>query len=203
MLNTETILAIDCAGKKISITLVYNGNCVSAESNSIFSLYQIISGVFSSVNCVINDVNTIIYNKGPGYFNNLRMCLSFIIGISYKKPISIYTVNSFMLHLPAVHKQVAITINEKADKVYICILHNCLIIKEPELINKEDIANYVQGFTELKDLINYSTKNKDKFCTSYNMVDLYRENKCSLENEELNLLYLKNDIATVSHIFDK
>ena len=87
-------LIIDAAGDKIFFTLIIDKNiytCTHENSKSNFEKLIILVNEFLNKNkCLIDKVDKIYVNRGPGSFAGIRNSLSTVKGLFFSKKIDYY-----------------------------------------------------------------------------------------------------------------
>ena len=83
--SKNNIIAIDSAGSILNISLYKDGEIKSikgeGESSNNEELASLLKKILDDNSLNINDINTIIINKGPGSFTGLRIGYAFLEGI--------------------------------------------------------------------------------------------------------------------------
>ena len=93
MNSKNNIIAIDSAGSILNISLYKDGEITSikgeGESSNNEELASLLKKILDDNSLSINDVNTILINKGPGSFTGLRIGYAFLEGIMMSVSINV------------------------------------------------------------------------------------------------------------------
>ena len=95
------ILSIDTSASSFSLTLVKDGeNITYVDSSDHISSETILVEINNLVtNCELNpkDINTVIYNNGPGSFTGVRVSSAIVQAIGFSNNCPVYGINALML----------------------------------------------------------------------------------------------------------
>jgi tRNA threonylcarbamoyl adenosine modification protein YeaZ len=126
------ILSIDTSASSFSLTLVKDGeNITYVDSSDHISSETILVEINNLVtNCELNpkDINTVIYNNGPGSFTGVRVSSAIVQAIGFSNNCPVYGINALMLTAYSCFKktnQSQIQVIKKAfgDKVFHGLFH--------------------------------------------------------------------------------
>ena len=95
------ILSIDTSASSFSLTLARDGeNMTFVDSSDSISSETILVEINNLVtNCELNpkDINTVIYNNGPGSFTGVRVSSAIVQAIGFSNNCPVYGINALML----------------------------------------------------------------------------------------------------------
>ena len=95
------ILSIDTSASSFSLTLARDGeNITFVDSSDSISSETILVEINNLVtNCELNpkDINTVIYNNGPGSFTGVRVSSAIVQAIGFSNNCPVYGINALML----------------------------------------------------------------------------------------------------------
>ena len=95
------ILSIDTSTTSFSLTLATNGeNTTYVDSSDSISSETILVEINNLVtNCKLKpeDINTVIYNNGPGSFTGVRVSSAIVQAIGFSNDCPVYGINALML----------------------------------------------------------------------------------------------------------
>ena len=95
------ILSIDTSATSFSLTLATNGENTSyVDSSDSISSETILVEINNLVtNCELKpeDINTVIYNNGPGSFTGVRVSSAIVQAIGFSNDCPVYGINALML----------------------------------------------------------------------------------------------------------
>ena len=95
------ILSIDTSASSFSLTLAKDGeNTTYVDSSDSISSETILEEINNLVtNCELKpkDINTVIYNNGPGSFTGVRVSSAIVQAIGFSNDCPVYGINALML----------------------------------------------------------------------------------------------------------
>jgi tRNA threonylcarbamoyl adenosine modification protein YeaZ len=95
------ILSIDTSASSFSLTLAKDGdNTTYVDSSNSISSETILEEINNLVtNCKLkpDDINTVIYNNGPGSFTGVRVSSAIVQAIGFSNDCPVYGINALML----------------------------------------------------------------------------------------------------------
>ena len=171
------ILAIDSSGKSFSLSLSKDNEIETfqdaSESVSSESILVEINNLVSRCKINPNQINSVIFNSGPGSFTGVRVSSAIVQAIGYSNNCPVYGINSLNLDAYSIYKkhqienlqivkkafgdqifQGLIKINsndcimEKPCTTMTCSdvkpLTNYIIATDSQDINNEEISNHIQ-----------------------------------------------------------
>ena len=217
------VLAIDTGNKYLSIALKTQDGIesINVRVNNSHSQHIIpkIQKMLLNFNISIQDINTIIYNEGPGSFTGLRIGLSVALGISYPINCKIYKISRFALYLNQLlikinndkllqqnlqtklaSSDILVILDAKLNEFYIASFNGTSLscnLFSPQLVSSNDLIKILIDFKKIVpivigDIVNISSDTDD----SYNLKCI--ESKELIDIEELilkNYIYLQTPTA--------
>jgi tRNA threonylcarbamoyl adenosine modification protein YeaZ len=144
-MKTNLTLAFETSAHVLSLALAEDDNILAEinldEANKVSEkLALLVQTLFLENKITIKDLETIIFNNGPGSFTGLRVTLSFILGLSYPYHQKIITVNSLENLLWHNSNNLSLAICEsKRDEVYYSYDGQCI-----SKSLKKDIATLIK-----------------------------------------------------------
>lgn len=201
MNNSDKIISIDTATSILNISLLKDGNIVSVkgegESSNNEELASLLKKILDDNNIDINDVGTILINKGPGSFTGLRIGYAFLEGLMLSLDIKV----SQICLLEAVRYVFKDVIKEdslicqyirKNNYFVYNVKENCLKYTE-----SEDINNFLKETNSKAYVINNVDDEYKSF--DYEFIDLTQK---TLPSSVLINYYLNASVPNIKNITD-
>ena len=95
------ILSIDTAKSSYSLSVLKNNKistyCDKSEKTSSETILNEINNLVHKCNIVPGDINSVIYNNGPGSFTGVRVSSAIVQAIGFSNNCPVYGINSLML----------------------------------------------------------------------------------------------------------
>ena len=95
------ILSIDTSATSFSLTLATNGEntsyVYSSDSISSETILVEINNLVTNCELKPEDINTVIYNNGPGSFTGVRVSSAIVQAIGFSNDCPVYGINALML----------------------------------------------------------------------------------------------------------
>ena len=160
------ILSIDTSGNKYSLSILRENQTTSFQDKSgnvsSESILVEIDNIVSKCNLSPNQINTLIYNNGPGSFTGIRVSSAIVQAIGFCNNCPVYGINALNLdayYLYKKHKSQKIQIAKKAfgDQIF----HGFFEVSDKDCFAKESIKTI--SFTKVKVRSDYlfATNSKD------------------------------------------
>jgi tRNA threonylcarbamoyladenosine biosynthesis protein TsaB len=216
------ILAIDTSSEYLSLALQSN----SKESHILEKIgsrhtefiLDKIHEILTLHNLVVNDINLIAYNQGPGSFTGLRIGISAAIGIALGLDIKLVAIPSFAIHAIAIKNKynlsgrVLVGLDARLNQLYIAgiNLNDFTYFIDPAVANPNEIE-YTQdtiyignGFITYLDSLNPKVQDNIKssefssndYPNALGMLELVNMRTYpELDVDNADLLYLRNKVA--------
>ena len=186
------ILSIDTSGNNYSLSVSKENEITSfhdkSDNVSSESILVEIDNIVSKSSLSPNQINTLIYNNGPGSFTGIRVSSAIVQAIGFSNNCPVYGINALNLdayYLYKKHKSHKIQIAKKAfgDQIF----HGLFEISDTNCQAKESISTI--SFTEVKAQPGYmfatnsdniqADKNKyeiiDNYMGSELLIDYYKK----------------------------
>ena len=201
MNSKNNIIAIDSAGSILNISLYKDCEITSikgeGESSNNEELASLLKKILDDNSLSINNVNTILINKGPGSFTGLRIGYAFLEGIMMSVSINVAEITL----LEALRHIYSDAINE-SDLICQHIRKSSYFVynvkeNKLEFIESESIKEYLKAKNSKAFVIN---KIEDEYKSfDYELLDLSDSN---LPSKILIEYYINHDVQSVSNITD-
>ena len=214
------ILAIDTCTEAASISLSISGQKTSRvilnhEKNSGHIL-KLCDEVFDEANIELNEIDAIVYTKGPGAFTGVRMCVGVVQGLSLAKGIptmgfSTLELLGYKTAISLNSEKIAIAVDARMGEVYWAIYeHGSLLnerICEPSNVDKlnQDYIGVGSGWEPYKESLTFQSnvnQIESKFYPeAEDLIDLFL---LAIEKGQMATLklpqptYLRNNVAQKS-----
>ena len=147
------ILSIDTSGNNYSLSVSKENEITSfqdkSDNVSSESILVEIDNIVSQCSLSPNQINTLIYNNGPGSFTGIRVSSAIVQAIGFSNNCPVYGINALNLdayYLYKKHKSQKIQIAKKAfgDQIF----HGLFEISDTNCHTKEPISTI--PFTDVK-----------------------------------------------------
>ncbi len=173
------ILSIDTSGLSFTITASTNNEIISfvgkPEMTSSETVLIEIDRLINHLKISPKDINTIIYNNGPGSFTGTRVSSAIVQAIGFSNQCPVYGVNSLMLISYSIYKAIGkqkIQVIKSAfgDQVF----HGLFTVDKKNILSESQVTT--STLTDVCIDTNY-------FLVSDNKVIIEREKHCHLLGE--------------------
>ena len=163
------ILSIDATKKSYSLSIMKNNDISTyvddTEEPSSESILNEINILASKNNINPSDINSVIYNNGPGSFTGVRVSSAIVQAIGFSNQCPVYGINSLMLDAFSVYKEKKINKLEVVKKAFgNQVFHGLLQLNDDNCILDSEIItsalvdiefnNHYELLTDLLDLNN-------------------------------------------------
>ncbi|MDP7553853.1 MAG: tRNA (adenosine(37)-N6)-threonylcarbamoyltransferase complex dimerization subunit type 1 TsaB [Candidatus Thioglobus sp.] len=214
------ILAIDTCTEVASITLSIFGKKTSRVildmAKSSGQILMLCDEVFSETGVELNEVDVIVYTKGPGAFTGVRMCVGVVQGLSLASGIPTMGFSTLeLLGFKAASRlnsqKIAAAIDARMGEVYWAIYEHGLLCNEricgPDNVDKlsEDYIGVGSGWGSYKESLaersNIKQIESDFYPESVDLIELFllaTENGQVATFELPQPTYLRNNVAQKS-----
>ena len=181
------ILSIDTSGSNYTLSISKENEVTSFQdkSNNVSSesILIEIDNIVSQCSLSPNQINTLIYNNGPGSFTGIRVSSAIVQAIGFNNNCPVYGINALNLdayYLYKKHKSQKIQIAKKAfgDQIF----HGLFEISDTNCHAKEPISTI--SFTDVKPQPGYmfatNSSNIQADNDEYESIDNYMGSELSL-----------------------
>ncbi len=175
------ILSIDTTRPSFTLSVFNNGDISTYidKSKKVSSeiVLDEINNLVSNKNLKPNDINTVIYNNGPGSFTGVRVSSAIVQAIGFSNNCPVYGINSLMLDAFSYYKMKKIKNIQVIKKAFgDQVFHGLLNLSEKQCLLDSDISTsglsdvtFDSEYTLLTDIENITddTKLNQVFIESY------------------------------------
>ena len=116
------ILSIDTSGNKYSLSILRENQTTSFQDKSgnvsSESILVEIDNIVSKCNLSPNQINTLIYNNGPGSFTGIRVSSAIVQAIGFCNNCPVYGINALNLDAYYLYKKHKSTKNSDSKKSF-------------------------------------------------------------------------------------
>ena len=183
------ILAIDSSGKSFSLSLSKDNEIKTfqdaSESVSSESILVEIDNLISRCKINPNQINSVIFNSGPGSFTGVRVSSAIVQAIGYSNNCPVYGINSLNLDAYSIFKKHQIEHLQIIKKAFgDQIFHGLIKINSNDCIMEEPCTTMT--CSDVKPLTNYiiATDSKDinnEEISNYILIDDYVNSELLIE----------------------
>ena len=214
------LLAIDTCTEIASVTLMTSGSRVSRVLSGVQKssghILKLCDEVFHEAGKQINDVDSIIFTKGPGAFTGVRMCVGVVQGLSMS--CNIPTIGFSTLELLGYRasqilksEKIAVALDARMGEVYWAVYTQGEISKL-RICNPDDVDNLDSNFIgvgtgwnvygdKLSAASSVTKTDLSIYPESSSLIDLALESFIKGESANFELpepIYLRNNVAQKS-----
>lgn len=184
------ILSIDTTKPSFSITVLKNNNISTyIDKSDIASSETILNEINNLVltnNIKPSDINSVIYNNGPGSFTGVRVSSAIVQAIGFSNNCPVYGINSLMLDAYSMYKE------KKFSKIQVVrkafgnqLFHGLITFSEKEcLLDSEVLTSSFDAvefnpkyilLTDLKDIIKDKHHIVENYAGSELLIEFYKK----------------------------
>ena len=165
------ILSIDTSGNNYSLSISKENEITSfqdkSDNVSSESILIEIDNIVSKCSLSPSQVNTLIYNNGPGSFTGIRVSSAIVQAIGFSNDCPVYGINALNLdayYLYKKHKSQKIQIAKKAfgDQIF----HGLFLVNDKDCLAQESIKTIT--FSDIKVQSDYMLATNSKDIESFN-----------------------------------
>ena len=185
-----SILTIDITKSSYSLSLLKNDNISTyIDKSDVASSETILSEINNLViknNIKPSDINSVIYNNGPGSFTGIRVSSAIVQAIGFSNNCPVYGINSLMLDAYSLYKE------KKINKIQVIrkafgdqLFHGLFSLSEKECLldskiltsnfNAIEINPEYTSLTDLKDVIKAKHLTIQDYTGSELLIDYYKK----------------------------
>jgi len=185
-----SILTIDITKSSYSLSLLKNDNISTyIDKSDLASSETILSEINNLVlknNIKPSDINSVVYNNGPGSFTGIRVSSAIVQAIGFSNNCPVYGINSLMLDAYSLYKE------KKINKIQVIrkafgdqLFHGLFSLSEKECLldskiltsnfNAIEINPEYTSLTDLKDVIKAKHLTIQDYTGSELLIDYYKK----------------------------
>tara|TARA_Y100000768_G_scaffold384946_1_gene369988 strand:- start:895 stop:1521 length:627 start_codon:yes stop_codon:yes gene_type:complete len=185
-----SILTIDITKSSYSLSLLKNDNISTyIDKSDLASSETILSEINNLVlknNIKPSDINSVVYNNGPGSFTGIRVSSAIVQAIGFSNNCPVYGINSLMLDAYSLY------IEKKINKIQVIrkafgdqLFHGLFSLSEKECLldskiltsnfNAIEINPEYTSLTDLKDVIKAKHLTIQDYTGSELLIDYYKK----------------------------
>ena len=152
------ILSIDTSGNNYSLSISKEKDITSFQDNSnnvsSESILVEIDNIVSKCSLSPSQINTLIYNNGPGSFTGIRVSSAIVQAIGFSNNCPVYGINALNLDAYYMYKKYNFQKIQIAKKAFgNQIFHGLFIVNDKDCLTQETIKTIT--FTDIKTQSDY------------------------------------------------